>query len=129
MRESRGWHVVEFGFPWRAQRCSDIPPCRDSPAGRAMNATTIFARNQAAARAAVRRISFRLRRHDDAEAWHALGIELKSLGERVGAIVAFRNALRLDAGRIHSRLALGNLLFDAGLCERALRCFDIAGDA
>jgi len=89
--------------------------------------TLIFQRDRNAARAAVLRMSRRLRMNDgDAEAWHALGAALSSLGDRVAAIVAFRNALRLDDSRVPSRRALGNLLFDSGQCERALSWFGIA---
>lgn len=92
----------------------------------AKNATTIFTRDREAARAAVRRFVWRLRTHDDANAWHALGAALVSLGDRAGALAAFRNALRLDGAHVRSQLALGNLLFDSGQCERALSCFGIA---
>lgn len=91
-----------------------------------VGATTIFARDREAARAAVRRFARRLRVHDDAEAWHGLGAALMSLGDRAAAATAFTHALRLDEGRIHSKLALGNLLFDAGQCERAFSCFGLS---
>lgn len=91
-----------------------------------MPATTIFLEDREAARAAVRRFARRLRNADDANAWHALGAALISLGEYGGAIAAFRNALRLDETRLQSQLALGNLLFDSGQCERALCCFGMA---
>jgi cytochrome c-type biogenesis protein CcmH/NrfG len=91
-----------------------------------MSATVVFVRDREAACARARRLSRRLRRHDDADAWHALGDTLVRLGERAAAIIAFRNALRLDDRRVHSRLALGNLLFDSGQCELALCCFDFA---
>jgi cytochrome c-type biogenesis protein CcmH/NrfG len=91
-----------------------------------MAATVLFAHDRDAARAAVRRFARRLRTQDDADAWHALGAALISLGDRGGAIMAFRNALRLDDSRVHSQLALGNLLFDSGQCERALSCFGLA---
>lgn len=89
----------------------------------ALEATNLFARNREAACDAVRRFRRRLLSHGDADAWHALGVALVVLGDRAGALAAFRNALRLDDGHVHSLLALGNLLFDSGLCERALSCF------
>ena len=64
--------------------------------------------------------------HDPAETWHVLGVALLRLGHRAAASIAFRNALSLDGRRVRSRLALGNLLFDAGQCEQALRCFQMA---
>jgi cytochrome c-type biogenesis protein CcmH/NrfG len=91
-----------------------------------MSATVIFVRDREMACAMAQRLSRRLRRHDDAEAWHALGDAFICLGERAAAIIAFRNALRLDDRRLHSRLALGNLLFDSGQCEQAFCCFDLA---
>lgn len=65
-------------------------------------------------------------RHDrhDADAWHALGTALASLGHRLGAFAAHRNALLLDSRRAHTHLALGNLLFDTARVEDALRCFE-----
>lgn len=92
-----------------------------------MSATTIFARDREAARATVRRLSRRLLANgDDADAWHALGNVLYSLGDRAAALSAYRNALRLDDTRVLSHLALGNLLFDSGQCERALSCFGMS---
>jgi cytochrome c-type biogenesis protein CcmH/NrfG len=82
-----------------------------------------FARDRDLAHSVVRRLCRRLQTRDDAEAWHAMGVALVALDDRAAAIAAFRNALRLDADRFSSRLALGNLLFDAGQCERALSCF------
>ena len=61
-----------------------------------------------------------------ADAWHALGMALVRLGERPAACIAFRNALRLDARRTQSQRALGNLLFDCGQFDLALRCFEKA---
>ena len=49
---------------------------------------------------------------------------LLTLGERAGACSAFRYALHLDGSRVHSRRALGNLLFDCGQFDEALHCFD-----
>ena len=89
----------------------------------------ILSCDRAAARVAVQRLSSRLCNRDDAEAWHGLGSALLHLGDRAGASIAFRNALRLDRGRMHSQRALGNLLFDAGQCERALSCFGIGAEA
>lgn len=60
---------------------------------------------------------------EDAHAWHVLGTALLALGDRGAACSAFLNALRLDGSRIHSRRALGNLLFDSGQFDQALRCF------
>ena len=92
-------------------------------------ATAIFGRDHEAARDAVRRFARRLLAHGDADAWHGLGTVLLVLGDRAGALTAFRNALRLDEGHVLSQLALGNLLFDSGLCEPALRCFANAAPA
>lgn len=63
---------------------------------------------------------------DDADAWHALGMTLAALGDRVGAFTALRNAVRLDGNRPDTHLALGNLLFDTGRLDEALRCFEFA---
>ena len=63
---------------------------------------------------------------DDADAWHALGMMLAALGDRAGAFTALRNAMRLDGNRADTHLALGNLLFDTGRCDEALRCFEFA---
>jgi tetratricopeptide (TPR) repeat protein len=63
---------------------------------------------------------------NDADAWHALGMTLAARGDRAGAFSAFRNALRLDNGRADTHLALGNLLFDTGRLDEALRCFELA---
>lgn len=93
-----------------------------------MSATVLPVHDREAARAAVHRFARRVLTQDDADAWHALGAALTSLGDRTAAIVAFRNALRLDHSRVRSKLALGNLLFDVGQCERALSCFGIAED-
>jgi Flp pilus assembly protein TadD len=60
----------------------------------------------------------------DANAWHDLGIALARLGDRAGACTALRNALRLDAQRARTLLALGNLLFDSGQFEDALEYFE-----
>jgi Flp pilus assembly protein TadD len=93
-----------------------------------MTTTAIFRHSPEAARAAVLRFSRRLRsRGDDADAWHALGTALASLGERVRACAAFRIAVEIDGARPHTRVALGNLLFDCGQCDQALRCFEHAG--
>lgn len=91
---------------------------------------TIFARDREGARAAVWRFTRRLlQREDDADAWHALGNALLWLGDRKGACVAFRAALRLDASRSQSQRALGNLLFDSGQWDHALRCFELSEGA
>jgi len=63
---------------------------------------------------------------NDADAWHALGMRLAACGDRAGAFSALRNALRLDSGRADTHLALGNLLFDTGRLDEALRCFELA---
>jgi tetratricopeptide (TPR) repeat protein len=63
---------------------------------------------------------------NDADAWHALGTALSSLGDRVGAFTALRNAVLLDETRAHTHLALGKLLFDTGRLDDALRCFESA---
>lgn len=91
-----------------------------------MSIIKVFARDREAARATIRRLSLGLVAHGDADAWHALGAALMGLGDRAGAFGAFRNALRLDNSHISSKLAMGNLLFDAGQCERALSCFGIS---
>jgi cytochrome c-type biogenesis protein CcmH/NrfG len=90
-------------------------------------ATQIFARDPESARVAARRFTRLLRADgDDANAWHALGVALIRLGDRGAACAAFRNAVQLDDTRVHSQLALGNLLFDSGRYEHALRCFELA---
>jgi cytochrome c-type biogenesis protein CcmH/NrfG len=61
---------------------------------------------------------------DDADAWHALGDALIRLGDRTAACAAFRNAVQIDGRRVHSQRALGNLLFDCGQLDQALRCFE-----
>jgi cytochrome c-type biogenesis protein CcmH/NrfG len=102
-------------------------PAKRQSTGVAGEATTIFARDHEAARAAVRRFMRLLRANgDDANAWHALGMAQTRLGDRAAACAAFHNAVRLDTNRIHSQLALGNLLFDSGRLEHALRCFELA---
>ena len=88
-----------------------------------MNATKIFRKDRLAARDSIRRRLRRLRTPDNADAWHALGVALTNEGERAAALVAFHNALLLDRSHARSRVALGNLLFDSGQCERALNCF------
>ena len=92
-----------------------------------MRATRIFAHDPEAAHAAVQRFSRVLRAcEDDADAWHALGAALNALGDRTRACAAFRNAVAIDATRVHSQVALGNLLFDSGQWDQALRCFESA---
>jgi cytochrome c-type biogenesis protein CcmH/NrfG len=94
--------------------------------GREAAISRTFDRDAEAARRAVLRFSRLLRVNaDNADAWHALGAALVELGDRAGALVAFRNALRLDDSRKHSQLALGNLLFDSGQLDQALRCFAV----
>jgi len=61
---------------------------------------------------------------NDADAWHALGIALAASGDRAGAFTALRNAMLLDDSRANTQLALGNLLFDSGRLDDALRCFE-----
>ena len=63
---------------------------------------------------------------NDAEAWHMLGMTLAARGDRAGAFSALRNALRLDGSRPDTHHALGNLLFDTGRFDEALRCFEVA---
>ena len=63
---------------------------------------------------------------NDPEAWHALGIALAATGDRAGAFTALRNAALLDASRANTQLALGNLFFDTGRLDDALRCFESA---
>jgi Flp pilus assembly protein TadD len=63
---------------------------------------------------------------NDPDAWHALGMALAAIGDRVGAFTALRNAAWLDATRVKTQLALGNLLFDTGRLDDALRCFEFA---
>jgi len=79
------------------------------------------------ARSAVLRCSSSLRRDaNDADAWHSLGMALAALGDRVGAFTALRNAALLDGSRASTQLALGNLFFDTGRLDDALRCFESA---
>jgi cytochrome c-type biogenesis protein CcmH/NrfG len=81
-------------------------------------------RHRADAWFAVLRVLRRLQANArDADAWHALGSALLVLGHRAGACVAFSHALELDDTRTQSQRALGNLLFDSGQFDSALRCF------
>jgi len=90
-------------------------------------ARILEAQNHEGARKAVLLCSHRLYRDgNDADAWHALGIALVALGDRVAAFIALRNAASLDGGRSSTQLALGNLLFDSGRFDDALRCFEAA---
>ena len=92
-----------------------------------MRATLTASQGLSIARETVTRSSHALRMNvDDADAWHALGTALAALGDRVGALTALRNAVLLDETRAHSQLALGNLLFDTGRFDDALRCFESA---
>jgi cytochrome c-type biogenesis protein CcmH/NrfG len=92
-----------------------------------MLVTRIFARRPGAARAAASRFGRQLRDHaENADAWHGLGAALAALGDRSGAFNAFLNAARLDPCRVQTQVALGNLLFDSGRLDHALRCFDCA---
>lgn len=87
-----------------------------------------IARDREATRDAVLRFTRRLRANaDDPDAWHALGDALVKLGNRPAACAAFRNAVLLDGHREHSLRALGNLLFDCGQLDLALRCFERVG--
>ena len=61
---------------------------------------------------------------NDPDAWHALGIALAAIGDRAGAFTALRNAVLLDGSRVSTHLALGNLFFDTGRLDDALRCFE-----
>ena len=89
-----------------------------------MTVITSFAQDRKVARAVAHRFSRLVRTSsEDAHAWHALGTALVALGDQAGACSAFVNALRLDGSRVHSQRALGNLLFDCGQYDRALRCF------
>ena len=63
---------------------------------------------------------------NDADAWHALGVALAARGDRAGALSALRNAVHLDGRRPDTHVALGNLLFDTGRLDEALRCFAVA---
>ncbi|HYJ39324.1 MAG TPA: tetratricopeptide repeat protein [Steroidobacteraceae bacterium] len=63
---------------------------------------------------------------NDPDAWHALGIALAGIGDRVGAFTALRMAALLDGTRASTQLALGNLFFDTGRLDDALRCFESA---
>ena len=65
--------------------------------------------------------------HDTrADAWHRLGDALLGINDRVGALHAFRQALRLDDRRPQTYRALGRLLLECGQVERALHCFECA---
>ncbi|HTU66566.1 MAG TPA: hypothetical protein VMF52_11495 [Steroidobacteraceae bacterium] len=66
------------------------------------------------------------RNEEGARAWHEFGCALAALGQRRDACRAFRNALLLDDRRADTWLALGKLLVDVGLPERALPTFDRA---
>ena len=61
-----------------------------------------------------------------ADAWHRLGDALLGINDHVGALHAFRQALRLDARRPQTYRALGRLLLECGQVERALQCFESA---
>jgi Flp pilus assembly protein TadD len=61
---------------------------------------------------------------NDPEAWHRLGIALAAAGDRAGAFTALRNAALLDGSRANTQLALGNLFFETGRFDDALRCFE-----
>ena len=63
---------------------------------------------------------------DDPDGWHALGVALAAIGDRAGAFTALRNAVLLDGSRVNTQVALGNLLFDTGRLDDALRCFESA---
>lgn len=63
---------------------------------------------------------------NDVGAWYALGVALLTLGDRMGALLALRNALARNASHLPSQLALGRLLFDCGQVEHALQCFERA---
>jgi cytochrome c-type biogenesis protein CcmH/NrfG len=85
----------------------------------------LFSRRPQAARAALLRLARRFRARDvDAGLWHSLGAALLVLGDRGGALSAFRNAAILDGARSTTQLALGNLLFDCGRLDLALHCFE-----
>jgi cytochrome c-type biogenesis protein CcmH/NrfG len=85
----------------------------------------LFSRRPQAARAALLRLASRAdARAVEAELWHSLGATLLALGDRGGALNAFRNAASLDGARSATQLALGNLLFDSGRFDLALRCFE-----
>lgn len=87
----------------------------------------VAARAVESARIEVRRLTAVLRFGAfDAQAWYCLGVALTTLGDRTGALVAFRHALLHDGGHAPSHLALGKLLFDCGQVEHALHCFDCA---
>ncbi|HEU4781514.1 MAG TPA: tetratricopeptide repeat protein [Steroidobacteraceae bacterium] len=86
-------------------------------------------REREIARDAVTRCSSVLRiNSNDADAWHVLGAALARLGDRAGAFTALRNALLLDETRPQTYLELGNLLFDTGRLDDALRCFERAAE-
>ena len=63
---------------------------------------------------------------DDPDEWHALGVALAAIGDRAGAFTALRNAVLLDGSRANTHVALGNLFFDTGRLDEALRCFESA---
>lgn len=63
---------------------------------------------------------------NDPDEWHTLGIALATIGDRAGAFTALRNAVLLDGSRANTQRALGNLFFDTGRLDDALRCFESA---
>jgi Flp pilus assembly protein TadD len=116
-------HSFKTGAHGALEQDNATRDCAD-PSGHPCVPILPFARDRDATRAAVRRFTRRLQTNaDDADAWHALGDALIRLGDRPAACTAFRNAVQLDARRAHSQRALGNLLFDSGQLDHALRCF------
>ena len=60
----------------------------------------------------------------DADAWHDLGSALAQSGHRAAACAALRHALRIDPWRARTLRDLGNLLFDCGQFEHAMKYFE-----
>jgi Flp pilus assembly protein TadD len=60
----------------------------------------------------------------DAGAWHDLGSALAQSGNRAAACAALRQALRLDPWRAQALRELGNLLFECGQFEHAMKYFE-----
>jgi tetratricopeptide (TPR) repeat protein len=58
-----------------------------------------------------------------AEEWFLLGLDLEAIGEEDRAMVAYAQAVSLDAGHAEAQINLGRLLHEAGGVEDAERCY------